>query len=100
MGNADYSPGEMDISDQKSTWNGFMKASAFAGLLTLVGVAFLTFTFAMQMDWLLSLVICLVAGVAIGFVMNLGSAWMIAMVLFAVTTVVFRIFIAIFTALT
>ncbi len=100
MGSADYHHGEMDVTDQKSTWDGFMKASAFSALLILIGVAFLTFVFAMHMNWLMALVLCLVAGAAIGFVMNMGSAWMIALVLFAVITVISRVLIALFSALT
>lgn len=100
MSEAEYQRGGMDISDQKKMWDGFMKSSAIGGLLTVLLVGFLTFVFAMGMNWAVALGITLIAGVVIGLAMNLGTGWIVTMVGFAILVVIVRILMAIFGALT
>jgi len=100
MADTDYQRGEMDISDQKRTWDGFMKGSTIGGLLTVLIVGFLTFVFAMGMHWAVALGLTLVAGVGIGFAMNLGTSWMVTMGVFGIIVVISRLLMWIFTIIT
>lgn len=75
MADSNYTHGEMDISSQAGAWDGFMKASLWGGLITILLVAYLTFTLAMGMNWLVSLGLCVVGGVVIGLAMGMGGAW-------------------------
>lgn len=96
MASTEYHHGDMDIHSQKATWDGFMKAAAYGSILTLISVGFLTLVFAMGMNWFISLVLMVLLGAAIGFVMNMGSAWVITLVLFAATVFISRIVIGLF----
>jgi len=77
---ADYTHGEMDIAEQANTWAGFLKGSMWAGIITMMIVAYATFTLTMGMPWIIALV--LVAGAAIvgGLAMDMGGAWIASVV--------------------
>ncbi|MEO1028032.1 MAG: aa3-type cytochrome c oxidase subunit IV [Pseudomonadota bacterium] len=99
MAGADYTHGEMDIAEQERTWNGFMTGSVWGGLLIMLVVAHSTFTLAMGMHWMVSLVLCLIGGVVAGMALNLGGAWLATTIGMAVLAVIVQIFIGIFSML-
>ena len=75
MAASEYTRGSMDISDQTSTWNGFIKGAVGGSALLLTILAYLTFTLAIGMNWLISLIICAGAAVVGGLLMGMGGAW-------------------------
>ena len=80
MAASDYTRGEMNIDAQKSMFEGTMKAGAWGAIITLLGLAYATFTLSMGMPWLVALVICAGAGIVIGLGMGFGGAWVATMV--------------------
>jgi hypothetical protein len=96
MATTDYHHGEMDIQDQTNTWNGFLVASTWSGLIIILSVAYATFAVAIGMDWMVSLGICAVIGFAAGFLLNLGGRWMATMVGLIVLALVIQGFIGLF----
>lgn len=96
MSGADYKHGEMDISSQKKMWDGFVTATAYGTLLTVLLVGFLTLVFAMGMHWAVSLGLTLIVGAIAGALMNMGLPWFITMGAFAIIVIVTRILMAIF----
>lgn len=96
MAETDYVHGEMNIKSQKDTWDGFMKAGTWGGFATLLIVGYLTFTLAMGMNWLVSLVI--LAGVSIvgGLAMGMGGAWIAVVIGLSGLAVIVQVIIAVF----
>lgn len=91
---ADYTHGEMDISEQANTWEGFMKGSMWFGIITMMIVAYATFTLTMNMPWIIALV--LIAGAAIvgGLAMNMGGAWVASVIGLSAIAVLVQIIIS------
>lgn len=100
MAETEYHRGEMDISEHERTWSAFMVGSAWTGFITLLAIGFLTLVFAMGMNWLIALGLMAAAGIGIGVVAGMGSAWYAAIGIIVVLTVVLRLLIAIFGAIT
>lgn len=96
MATTDYQHGEMDIQGQTDTWNGFLVASTWSGLIIILSVAHATFAVAIGMDWMVSLGICAVIGFAAGFFMDLGGRWMATMVGLIVLALIIQGFIGLF----
>ena len=80
MAASDYTRGEMNIDAQKSMYVGTMKAGAWGAIITLLGIAYATFTLSMGMPWLVALVITAGAGIVIGLGMGFGAAWVATVV--------------------
>ena len=80
MAASDYTRGEMNVDAQKSMFDGTMKAGAWGALITLLGLAYATFTLSIGMPWLVALVITAGAGIVIGLGMGFGGAWVATMV--------------------
>lgn len=76
----DYTHGEMNIEAQKSMFAGTMKAGAWGAIITLLGLAYATFTLSMGMPWLVALVVCAGGGIVIGLGMGFGGAWVATIV--------------------
>ncbi|WP_300527056.1 aa3-type cytochrome c oxidase subunit IV [Maricaulis sp.] len=72
---SDYSRGEMDISDHKATFDGFMAVTVWGSLLTAISVLYLTLVFAVGMDWLASLIGVAVVSVLGGMALNMKVSW-------------------------
>lgn len=72
---ADHVRGDMDISQHKSTFDGFMAVSTWGALLTALSILYLTLTFAVGMDWLASLAGVAVVGVIAGLVLSMKTSW-------------------------
>ncbi|MEL7321345.1 MAG: aa3-type cytochrome c oxidase subunit IV [Pseudomonadota bacterium] len=80
MAASDYTRGEMEIEAQKSMYVGTMKAGAWGAIITLLMLAYATFTLSMGMPWLVALVVCAGAGILIGLGMGFGGAWVATIV--------------------
>ena len=95
MATADYTHGDMDVTEQENTWSAFIKGSMWGGAIIMMVVAYATFTLTMGMPWLVALV--LVAGAAIvgGLAMNMGGAWVASVVGLAALAVLVQIIIGI-----
>ncbi|MDG1418511.1 MAG: aa3-type cytochrome c oxidase subunit IV [Maricaulis sp.] len=77
---SDHVPGEMDISAQKSTFDGVMNVTVWSSLLLLMGIFYFTLVFATGADWLSALLGVSALTAAFGFLLNLGGAWYITVV--------------------
>lgn len=61
----DYTRGEMNISEQKNTFEGFIHVSTLSGLITCITILFLAMVFGTSIGWFTSLITTLiVAGIA------------------------------------
>ncbi|MEO0466286.1 MAG: aa3-type cytochrome c oxidase subunit IV [Pseudomonadota bacterium] len=96
---SDYTRGEMDITDQENTWNGFMTASVWGSAITAVVLTYVTLTLAIGMNWMIALGICAILAVAGGMFMGMGGAWIGAVVAMTGVAIVVQIFIGLFNAL-
>jgi len=72
---ADHVRGEMNISQHKATFDGFMAVSVWGTLITALSILYFTLVFAVGYDWMASLIGCAVVGVIAGLVMNMKTAW-------------------------
>lgn len=96
MAASDYTRGEMDIEAQKSMYVGTMKAGAWGAIITLLMLAYATFTLSMGMPWLVALVVCAGAGVVIGLGMGFGGAWVATIVALSGLALFVQLLIAVF----
>jgi site-specific recombinase len=83
-GHSDYHRGEQEITDQKETFSGFIKASAWGTLLVAMLVLHLAVAFASPLGWWSGLAAALVVGVVGGLLVRLGGAWIAAVMAYAV----------------
>ncbi len=72
---SDYVRGEMDIADQKMTFDGFMAVSVWGSLLTAISVLYLTLVFAVGWDWMTSLIGVTVLSVVAGLALSMKTSW-------------------------
>lgn len=98
MTTAEFKHGEMDISAQSATWRGFLTATQWGGFITLLIVAYLTFTLATGLNWLASLVIVAGIGVVGGLGMGMGGAWLATVIALAALAVVVQIVVGLASA--
>jgi len=77
---SDYIRGEMDISAQKSTFDGVMSVTVWSSLLTLMSVFYFTLVFAVGTDWLSALIGVSVLSAVLGKLMSMSAAWYITVV--------------------
>jgi hypothetical protein len=96
MAASEYHRGDMDISAQKATWDGFMVGSIWGSLLIILTVGYATLAVAIGMNWMIALGLMTVFGIVSGLVMNLGGRWMATVVLIVVLALVVQLFIALF----
>ncbi len=75
MASNNYTRGEMEIESQKAMYASTMKAGAWGAIITILIVAYSTFTLSMGMQWLVALALCAGAGVVLGLGMGFGGAW-------------------------
>jgi len=80
MAASDYTHGEMNVDSQTKTFSSVMRASAWCAILTLLVLAYATFTLSIGMPWLVALAITAGAGIAIGLFMGFGGAWVATIV--------------------
>jgi hypothetical protein len=100
MATPDYHHGEMDITDQKATWNGFLTFSLWGGLITILTVGYATLAVAMGMNWMIALGIMAAVGIIGGLLMNMGGRWMATVVLLIIVALIVQGAIWLFGVLT
>lgn len=80
MAGADYTHGKMEISEQRRTWEGFVKFTLWGSGLVMLILAYASFTIAMGMNWVVALSICAIGGIAGGQFTRMGGAWTAAVI--------------------
>ena len=75
MAGSDYVRGEMDVSEQTRTWEGFMTFTLWGSGLILLIIGYATFTLALGMNWVVALGLCLLLGIGGGMLVGMGGAW-------------------------
>jgi len=98
MATHEYHHGEMDIQDQKATWNGFITGSVWGGLITILIVGHATLALAIGMNWAISLGLMAITGFAAGMFLNLGGRWMATVVVMIVLALIVQAMIWLFGA--
>ena len=98
MAGSDYIRGEMEISEQTRTWDGFIKATLWGSFIIILLVAYATLTVALGMNWAVALGLCAGLGIVGGLLMDMGSAWIATVVIMTALAVVVQIMIMLFGA--
>lgn len=93
MAGSDYVHGEMEISEQERTWNGFVTFTVWGSALIMLLVAYSTFTVGMGMDWMVALGLCVIGGLLAGAGMKMGAAWNATVLVLAGLAVVVQLII-------
>lgn len=76
-----YHHGDMDITDQKSAFHGFLVASIWGCGLTAQVVMLLTLAFAIGLGWFAGLAAFVAIGVAVGLIFKMNSVYWAVQVL-------------------
>jgi Bacterial aa3 type cytochrome c oxidase subunit IV len=98
MATHEYHHGEMDITDQKSTWDGFITGSVWGGLMIILMVGHATLSLAIGLNWAVSLGLMTIVGVAAGLLMNMGGRWMATVVVLFILALIVQGLIWLFSA--
>ena len=98
MATHDFHRGEMDIRDQKSTWDGFLTGSAWGGLIIVLMVGHAVLAIAIGLNWATSLATMAIVGFAAGLFLNLGGRWMATVVVMIVLALIVQAMIWLFGA--
>jgi len=99
MAGTDYTHGEMEITEQVRTWNGFVNFTLWGSGLVMLVLAYATFTVAMGMDWMVALAICAIGGFLGGAFMGMGGAWTAVVIGLSAIAIVVQIIIMVAGAL-
>lgn len=98
MASQEYHRGEMDIHDQKATWNGFIVGSVWGSLIIILTVGYATLAIALGLNWMVSLGLMAIVGFGAGLLMNLGGRWMATVVVMIILALIVQGFIWLFGA--
>ncbi len=98
MATQEYHRGEMNIQDQKATWNGFITGSVWGGLITILMVGHATLAIAIGLPWAVSLGLMAITGFGAGLLMNLGGRWTATVVVLIVLALIVQAMIWLFGA--
>lgn len=96
MASDEYNRGEMEIQAQKDMYVGTMKAGAWGAIITLLMVAYATFTLSIGMQWMVALALCSGAGIVIGLGMGFGGAWVATIIAFTGLALFIQLLIVLF----
>lgn len=72
---ADYTRGEMNITSQKNTFDGFIAVSLWTSLVLIVTLLYLTLVFAVGADWMSSLIGVAIVGIVLGLLTSMKTSW-------------------------
>jgi hypothetical protein len=97
MASREYHHGEMDIQAQQATWHGFIVGGTWAALLTFLIIGYSTLAVALGVNWMISLGLMAVFGLAVGLFLNLGGRWIATVVLLVLAPLVPQALIWLFT---
>lgn len=75
MASSDYVHGKMDVKEQSSTFDGFIKFSLWAGLIVGLGVFALVLVYGAHYPWLGAALGMVVLGGLIGALLKMGNSW-------------------------
>ena len=81
MAASEYHHGEMDIHDQKATWDGFIRGSTWGGLILTLMIGHAILAVAIGLHWAVSMGLMTVVGIAAGLFLNLSGRWYATMVI-------------------
>lgn len=98
MATHEYHRGEMNIQDQKSTWDGFITGSVWGGLIIILMVGHAVLSIAIGLPWAVSLGIMALVGFGAGVFMNLGGRWMATVVVMIILALLVQAMIWLFGA--
>ena len=98
MASQEYHHGEMEIRDQKATWDGFITGSVWGGLIIILMVGHATLAIAIGMNWAVSLGLMALVGCGAAVLMNLGGRWMATVVVLIVLALIVQAMIWLFGA--
>jgi hypothetical protein len=98
MASQEYHHGEMNIRDQKATWDGFITGTVWGGLIIILMVGHATLAVAIGMNWAISLGLMALVGFGAGLLMNLGGRWMATVVVLILLALVVQAMIWLFGA--
>ena len=84
---------------RERAWRGFLTVCAWALLHVLLVTGYLIMVFAIGIDWFVSLLVLLVAGLAAGSLLRLSGAWSAAMLLQAALVILVRLLVYLFTSI-
>ncbi len=93
---SDYKHGDMEITAQKGTFDGFMFGTIYGGAAIIVGLLFPILVFGAGLSWMPALIASIVVGVLIGLALKLKGAWYATLIGLGIIT---AILCAIFSAL-
>lgn len=96
MASQDYQRGQMDISGQKATWNGFMLGSVWGSLILTLIVGYAVLALAIGTNWIVALGLMAIVGFGAGLFMNLGGRWMATVVVMITLALIVQAFIWLF----
>lgn len=100
MAGSDYVHGEMEIKEQTRTWEGFMTFTLWGSGIIMLVLAYATFAVAMGMNWMVSLMICAIAGIVGGLLLRMGGAWIATVIALSALAVFIQLIITLFGAVT
>jgi len=75
MGQSNYTRGEMEISDHKGTFSGFMGISKYGAAAIIVMLLFPILIFGANVAWVSSMVVSVIIGVLIGIALKFKAQW-------------------------
>ena len=91
---SDYTRGEMEISEQSNTFDGFISASVYGtGLLIMLLIASVLI-FAAGISWLIAVSVMAVVGILYGVFLKLGGGWFATVIGLSIFTFLLSGFIA------
>ncbi|MCA8891641.1 MAG: aa3-type cytochrome c oxidase subunit IV [Hyphomonas sp.] len=85
MAASEYHHGEMDIHDQKATWDGFIKGTTWGSLILALILGHAILAVAIGLHWAVSLGLMTLVGIGSGAVLNLGGRWYATLVILLLT---------------
>ncbi len=93
MSGTDYTHGEMDITEQKRTWEGFITFTLWMSGIVILITAHACFVLATGMNWLISLLICAALGIGGGVFMGMGTKWTAGVIALTILGVLIQIIV-------
>jgi len=96
---SDHVRGEMDITHQKDTFDGFMSITVWSSILIIASVLALTLIFAVQLDWMISVLAGALVCIAGGYALGMKTGWYITVAVLTVLSFVTGGIVSIFSML-
>ena len=96
MASGEYTHGDMDITDQTATWDGFITGSVWGGMMIILSVGYAVLAVAIGLNWMVSLGLMAIVGFGAGFLLNMGGRWMATVVLLIGLALIVQLFIGLF----